>query len=97
MLTEHTFSVKQIVQVMNDLFSAGMETSLTSLLWTFIMMLRNPAVADKVRSDLRKVVAPGEPVTMAHRLQLPYIEAVLLETMRVVSLVPLGTTHVNNT
>lgn len=80
---------------MNDLFSAGMETSLTSLLWTCIMMLKNPEAADKVRSELRRVVALGERVTMAHRLQMPYIEAVLLETMRIVSIVPLGTTHVN--
>ncbi|XP_047021878.1 cytochrome P450 18a1-like [Helicoverpa zea] len=85
----------QIVQVMNDLFSAGMETSLSTLMWTFIMMLRNPEVADKARSELKKVVPPGEMVTMAHRLELPYIEAVLLETMRYVSIVPLGTTHVN--
>ncbi|KAJ8722814.1 hypothetical protein PYW07_003994 [Mythimna separata] len=87
--------VKQIVQVMNDLFSAGMDTSLTSLLWTFIMMLKNPEAASKVRAEIRKVVAVGERVTMAHRLEMPYIEAVLLETMRMVSLVPLGTTHVN--
>nr|AGU36299.1 cytochrome P450 CYP18B3 [Spodoptera littoralis] len=87
--------VQQIVQIMNDLFSAGMETSLTSLLWTCIMMMKHPEVAEKVRADLREVVAPGERVTMAHRLQLPYIEAVLIETMRMVSIVPLGTTHVN--
>ncbi|KAJ8725544.1 hypothetical protein PYW08_003727 [Mythimna loreyi] len=88
--------VKQIVQVMNDLFSAGMDTSLTSLLWTCIMMLKNPEAAEKVRSELRKFVAVGEKVTMAHRLQMPYIEAVVLETMRVASIVPLGTTHVNS-
>lgn len=85
------------MQVMNDLFSAGLETSMTTLLWTFVLLLKNPEVADKLRTELRKVVAPGELVTMAHRLQLPYIEAVLFEAMRVASIVPLGTTHVNTT
>ncbi|XP_050666559.1 cytochrome P450 18a1-like isoform X2 [Leptidea sinapis] len=87
--------VKQVVQVMNDLFSAGMETSRTSIVWILIMMLREPKVAEKVRSDLAEVVGTGELVTLEHRLDLPYVEAVIYETLRRVSVVPLGTTHVN--
>ncbi|XP_021209147.1 cytochrome P450 18a1 [Bombyx mori] len=88
---------KQVVQVMNDLFSAGMETSRTTLSWTLLMMIHEPDVAAKVRAQLTETVHPGELVTLDHRPELPYLEAVLFETLRCVSLVPLGTTHVNTT
>lgn len=80
---------------MNDLFSAGMETSRTSILWCLIMMLREKEAAEKVRKQLRKVVQVGQIVTLEHRPFLPYIEGVIYETLRMVSVVPLGTTHVN--
>lgn len=80
---------------MNDLFSAGMETSRTTLVWCLVMMMREPLVAQRVREDLRKVVRVGQMVTLEHRTQLPYVEAIIFETLRTVSLVPLGTTHVN--
>ncbi|XP_063531190.1 cytochrome P450 18a1-like [Cydia strobilella] len=87
---------EQIVQVFNDLFSAGMETVRTSLLWALLMMLRNPSVEATVRAALAEVLEPGQLVTLDHRARLYYIEAVLYETLRMVSVVPLGTTHVNS-
>ncbi|XP_072943601.1 serine/threonine-protein kinase fused-like [Epargyreus clarus] len=86
---------KQVVQVMNDLFSAGMETSRNTLVWVLVFMLREPKVAANVRAELAKVVNVGKRVTLEHRSKLPYLEAVIFETLRRVSVVPLGTTHVN--
>ncbi|XP_047988555.1 cytochrome P450 18a1-like [Leguminivora glycinivorella] len=86
---------EQIVQVFNDLFSAGMETVRTSLLWALLMMVRNPPVEAAVRAALAEVLETGQLVTLDHRARLYYIEAVLYETLRIVSVVPLGTTHVN--
>lgn len=80
---------------MNDLFSAGMETSRTTVVWLLVMMLREPQVAQRVMEELAQVVTVGKLVTMEHRPKLPYIEAVIYETLRRVSVVPLGTTHVN--
>ncbi|XP_063360044.1 cytochrome P450 18a1-like [Cydia amplana] len=87
---------EQIVQAFNDLFSAGMETVRTSLLWALLMMLRNPSVEAAVRAALAEALEPGQLVTLDHRARLYYIEAVLYETLRIVSVVPLGTTHVNS-
>lgn len=82
---------------MNDLFSAGMETSRTTILWCFIMVLREKKVADKIREELSKTIQVGHLVTLENRTSMPYIEAVIFETLRIVSVVPLGTTHVNTT
>ena len=38
-----------------DLFIAGMETTSTSLLWTFLYLLHNPEVKNKVHNELDKV------------------------------------------
>ncbi|KOB73148.1 Cytochrome P450 CYP18B3 [Operophtera brumata] len=62
---------KQIVQVMNDLFSAGMDTSRTALIWCLVMMMREPDVAQRVRKDLHKVVGASQMITLKHRSQLP--------------------------
>lgn len=80
---------------MNDLFSSGMETSRNTVVWLLVMMLRETVVAARVKDELAKVVGVGNMVTMEHRQKLPYIEAVIYETLRRVSVVPLGTTHVN--
>ncbi|KAJ0180428.1 hypothetical protein K1T71_003832 [Dendrolimus kikuchii] len=87
---------KQIVQVMNDLFSAGVETVRTSLLWCLIMVIRNPSVALKLREELRKEVSVGQIITLQHRSKIPFVEAFIYETLRRVTIVPLGTTHVNS-
>ncbi|CAH2074225.1 unnamed protein product, partial [Iphiclides podalirius] len=60
---------------MNDLFSAGMETSRTTVVWLLVIMLREPRVAQKVMEELSHLVPVGTIVTMAHRPKLPYIEA----------------------
>ncbi|CAK1552159.1 unnamed protein product [Leptosia nina] len=87
--------VRQVVQVMNDLFSAGMETSRTAIVWIIIIMLREPEVANRVRTELAEVAGTGQLITLEHRLQLPYLEAVIFETLRRTSVVPLGTSHMN--
>ncbi|XP_047510648.1 cytochrome P450 18a1-like [Pieris napi] len=87
--------VKQAVQVMNDLFSAGMETSRTAVVWLLLMMIREREVAAKVRQEMSGAVEPGQLVTLDHRLQMPYMEAVIFETLRITCIVPLGTAHVN--
>lgn len=81
---------------MNDLFSAGMETARTTLIWTLVVLMREQEVAEKAREELKKFVNVGEMVTLELRPKLAYIEAIIFETLRRVGVVPLGTTHLNN-
>ena len=85
----------QMKQVLMDLFSAGFETVKTSLLWTFIHMLRNPEVKAKVVKELEGVVGPQRLPTMEDMAKLNYTRATIYESMRRTTAVPMGTTHSN--
>lgn len=81
------------LQVIGDLFTAGMETIKTTLEWTVVYMLRNPRVAKAVQEELDQVVGRNRLPTLRDREFLPYTEATILEVLRISSVVPLGSTH----
>ncbi len=84
---------KQLEQVVLDLFSAGVETSKTTLLWAIVYMLHNPEEMRKIQEELLEKVGPNRMPNMDDRDALVYTRAALYEVMRRSSVVPLGTTH----
>nr|QLI62178.1 cytochrome P450 29 [Streltzoviella insularis] len=83
----------QLKQILGDLFSAGMETIKSSLLWMIVFMLRNPDVKRRVQEELDAIVGRGRLPTIEDMPNLPYTETTILETLRMSSIVPLATTH----
>lgn len=81
------------MQVIGDLFSAGMETIKTTLLWINVFMLRNRHVMRKVQEELDLVVGRSRLPRIEDLPFLPYTESTILEAMRRSSIVPLATTH----
>jgi 26-hydroxylase len=84
---------QQLEQIVLDLFSAGVETLKTSLLWAIVYMLHNPEVMTKVQNELDEKVGPYRLPTVKDMGQLTYTKATLYEIMRRSSVVPMGTTH----
>ncbi|KAK9503987.1 hypothetical protein O3M35_010436 [Rhynocoris fuscipes] len=84
---------RQMQQIIGDLFSAGMETIKTTLLWSIIYMLHEPEIRRKVQAELDEVVGRRRLPRLEDRRDLPYTEATILEVLRISSIVPLGTTH----
>jgi len=97
--TESVFGDKdpdtQLKQVLVDLFSAGFETVKSTLLWSLVHVMRNPDVKQKVQAELSQVVGPGRLPCMEDMTRLAYTRAVIYESMRRSTAVPLGTTHSN--
>lgn len=83
----------QIMQVMGDLFSAGMETIKTTLLWLIVFMLRNPTVKKRVQDELDSIVGRSRMPVNEDLPYLPHTESTILEVMRMSTIVPLATTH----
>ncbi|KPJ01783.1 Cytochrome P450 18a1 [Papilio xuthus] len=83
----------QIKQILSDLFSAGMETIKSSLLWMIVFMLRNPEVKRRVQEELDSVIGSDRILTVEDMPDLIYTESTILETLRMSSIVPLATTH----
>ena len=86
----------QLEQIVLDLFSAGVETLKTSLLWSVVYMLHNPKVLLKVQEELDAVVGKERLPDSSMMANLPYTRATLYEIMRCASVVPMGTTHSNS-
>ncbi|KAF7538586.1 hypothetical protein G7054_g2820 [Neopestalotiopsis clavispora] len=66
---------------------AGHETTSGTLSYAMYELLRKPEEYRKVREEVDRVIGTG-PVTVEHMTKLPYIEAVLRETLRLDSPIP---------
>ena len=74
-------SDKQLRDEMMTLFLAGHETTANALTWTWYLLSQNQSVEAKLHEELRKVLQ-GRPPVAADLPQLPYLEMVIRESMR---------------
>ncbi|XP_071960585.1 steroid 17-alpha-hydroxylase/17,20 lyase-like [Antedon mediterranea] len=81
-----------IKQIVSDLFIAGTDTSTSSLLWAVACMIDYPDVQEKIKKELGDVIGERPP-QLGDRGKLPYTEAVIMETMRFGTVVPLSLPH----
>ena len=73
---------KELLDQSMTLFFAGHETTANSLAWNWYLLARNPDVTDRLQADLDRVCG-GEPVRVEHLRELPYLDQVVKESMRV--------------
>ncbi|XP_019614214.1 PREDICTED: cytochrome P450 2C31-like [Branchiostoma belcheri] len=81
-----------VMHMAQNLFLAGTETASNTLRWSLLYMVLHPTVQRKVQQELDAVVGEGLP-TLSHRSQLPYVNACLLEVMRIRPLLPVALPH----
>ncbi|KAG5243257.1 cytochrome P450 [Salix suchowensis] len=72
-----------------EMFFAGSETTSTTLEWAMTELLRDPVVMGRATEELHQVVGPQRKVEESDIDQLPYLQAVIKETMRLHPVVPL--------
>jgi ecdysteroid 25-hydroxylase len=86
------FSDEQFRHVLADLFGAGVDTTLTTLLWFILYMAQNLDIQVLARSQLLNNCSHGPP-SLADFDNLPYVKACISETQRIRSVVPVGIPH----
>jgi len=64
------------------LFSAGSDTSSSTVEWAMTELLRSPASMAKVCDELATVIGPRESIEESDIGRLPYLQAVVKETFR---------------
>ncbi|KAH7884390.1 cytochrome P450 [Phlebopus sp. FC_14] len=74
-------------------FGAATETTFSTLVVFILAMVLNPAVQQNAQAELDSVVGAGRLPDFDDRTSLPYVEAVLRETLRWHPVVPLGIAH----
>ncbi|CAN6288550.1 unnamed protein product [Urochloa humidicola] len=68
--------------MLTDIFSAGSDTSSSTVEWAMTELLRNPESLTKVCNELAVVIGPGRNVEESEIGRLPYLQAVVKETLR---------------
>ncbi|KAM4042300.1 cytochrome P450 2K6-like [Anomaloglossus baeobatrachus] len=86
------FNNENLTVLVTDLFSAGMETTSTTLRWGLLLMMKYPEIQKKVQSEIEKVIGSAEP-QVSHRKDMPYTDAVIHEIQRFGNIVPTNVPH----
>lgn len=80
----------EIKALLLDLFTAGTDTSSSTVEWAVAELLRHPKVLAKAQQELDSIVGPGRLVTESDLPQLTYLQAIIKETFRLHPSTPLS-------
>ncbi|XP_022367819.1 cytochrome P450 1A2-like isoform X3 [Enhydra lutris kenyoni] len=84
---------EKIVNIINDIFGAGFDTITTAISWSIMYLVTNPEIQRKIQEELDRVIGRARQPRLSDRLQLPYLEAFILEIFRHTSFVPFTIPH----
>uniref|UniRef100_J3N2X1 Cytochrome P450 n=1 Tax=Oryza brachyantha TaxID=4533 RepID=J3N2X1_ORYBR len=78
-----------IMLLLHDMFSAGSETSSTTLIWTMAELIKSPRVMTKANLEVRQVFEGNKAITDDEIAKLSYLKMVIKESLRMHCPVPL--------
>ncbi|XP_006823373.1 cytochrome P450 2U1-like [Saccoglossus kowalevskii] len=87
------FTDDQLKFMLVDIFGAGTETVVTTLIWGLLFMVLHPEIQERVYNELDQVVGANRLPRLDDRKHLPYTEATLLEIQRSGSILPFALPH----
>ncbi|MEV6257654.1 cytochrome P450 [Nocardia sp. NPDC051929] len=79
---EPRFSASEITGIFISMMFAGHHTTSGTAAWTIIELLRHPEVLDRVVTELDELYADGSDISFGALRQIPMLESVLKETLR---------------
>ncbi|XP_055599071.1 probable cytochrome P450 303a1 [Uranotaenia lowii] len=77
-----SFTQDQLLAVCLDMFIAGSETTNKTLGFAFLYLIRQPETQKLVQKEIDEVVGRDRQPTLEDRVNMPYCEAVVLESLR---------------
>ncbi|XP_070567862.1 cytochrome P450 2U1-like [Ptychodera flava] len=75
------------------LFAAGTHTTAIGLLWAILFLCLNQDIQERCFNEIKDNIGLDNAPSYSDKQKLPYIEAVIMEVYRRVSIVPLGLLH----
>ncbi|XP_077230608.1 flavonoid 3'-monooxygenase-like [Tasmannia lanceolata] len=90
---EIKLTMEAVKALVHDLMPGGTDTSGVTIEWAIHELLTNPHVMKKAREELDRVIGQERWVQEDDYPQLPYIEAIIKETLRLHPLSPLLAPH----
>ncbi|XP_071807667.1 cytochrome P450 2D3-like [Asterias amurensis] len=76
-----------------EIFGAGADTTINSLMWAVLEMTMRQSVQDKVRQEIHEVLGTHQPPRMSDRGKLPFTQAAVMESFRLRHPGPTGSLH----
>lgn len=90
------FSELDLACVTFDLFNAGFDTTSNMLRWIILYMIKYPEVQRRVQKQIDEVVPRDTLPSYQHKPNLPLVEAMIQEALRLSSLIALGVQHASD-
>ncbi|XP_012221588.1 probable cytochrome P450 304a1 [Linepithema humile] len=87
------FTEEQLIILLVDVMFPALSASPTVITHIIKYLMHHPKAMEKAQSEIDTIVGTGRLVTWEDRKDLPYIEAVIRETMRIETLTPFGVIH----
>ncbi|CAL4960734.1 unnamed protein product [Urochloa decumbens] len=84
-----------VLYIIENINVAAIETTLWSIEWAIAELVNHPEIQQKLRQELDTVLGPGHQVTEPDTHRLPYLQAVIKETLRLRMAIPLLVPHMN--
>ncbi|XP_043687330.1 flavonoid 3',5'-hydroxylase 2-like [Telopea speciosissima] len=88
-----SLNMMQVKALLMDIVLGGTDTSATTLEWAMAEMMQHPEVMRKAREELDQVVGTSKMVEESYLSKLPYLNAVVKETLRLHPPIPLLIPH----
>ncbi|XP_060206464.1 cytochrome P450 736A117-like [Lycium barbarum] len=85
-LSNHTDTVKALIL---DMFVGGSDTTFALLEWSMTELLRNPKTLEKLQNEAREVAQGNSCITEDDVPKMPYLKAVIKESLRLHPPIPL--------
>lgn len=84
-----------VLYIVENINVAAIETTLWSMEWGIAELVNHQDIQSKVRAELDAVLGPGVQITEPDTTRLPYLQAVVKETLRLRMAIPLLVPHMN--
>ncbi|XP_022997713.1 trans-cinnamate 4-monooxygenase [Cucurbita maxima] len=84
-----------VLFIVENINVAAIETTLWSMEWAIAELVNHPNIQKKLRDELDSVLGHGVQITEPDIRNLPYLQAVIKETMRLRMAIPLLVPHMN--
>ncbi|KAK6942124.1 Cytochrome P450 [Dillenia turbinata] len=90
---KYDLSEDTIIGLLWDMITAGMDTTAISVEWAMAEVVKHPRVQQKAQEELDRVVGSGRVMTESDFSNLPYLQCVAKEAMRLHPPTPLMLPH----
>ncbi|KAK3596386.1 hypothetical protein CHS0354_036936 [Potamilus streckersoni] len=90
---DSTFTKRQLIRTVSDLFVAGTETTTTTITWAVLYLAVKQDIQARVFREINDIVGTGRLPSLQDKRNLVYTEAFIMEILRVCNIATISLPH----